>query len=218
MGRKPTKLDWLRDTSKSGIISHDDIFERVHRNDTPSYLNDATKLRMIVSLMSGLTYLHGNGIVHRELKPSDLIVQADGTLKISGYETSILDEYKYARPSQVGSPSYMAPEVYDDAHEGAKVRDPKSDVFSFGLILHELLSGQKTFPTSMSAATIMRKALSSRPTIPDRVYPILRELISRNWHASMHKRPTVDILWKRHQDVKFQLFPSVTVILTPLSS
>jgi serine/threonine protein kinase len=56
-----------------------------------------------------------------------------------GYATSIFEEYKYTKASQVGGPSYMAPEVSDDAREGKKIRDQKMGVFSFGLIFYEIL-------------------------------------------------------------------------------
>jgi hypothetical protein len=116
----------------------------------------------------------------------------------------------------------MAPEVYDDGLEGKKVRDMRTDVFSFRLILHELLTGQKTFPKSLSVATIMRKALSARakdrPQIPDTVHVVLRELISGSWQPSLAKRPTMSIIWQRMREVDFHFFPSGSVLFTPVGS
>jgi serine/threonine protein kinase len=71
------------------------VLERIRLNDPPPLWNDTTKLRMIVSLITGLEYLYNRGIVHRELKPTDLIVESDGTLRICGYSTSVLVEYKF---------------------------------------------------------------------------------------------------------------------------
>jgi serine/threonine protein kinase len=160
-------------TSYSELGSLANVLDQVCRNDAPRIWNDSTKLRMIVSLVSGLSYLHNHGIVHLELKPRDLIV--------CGYATSILEEHKFTRASQVGGPSYIAPEIYEDRPDGVKARDPKTDVFSFGLILYELLCGVKMFPLSMSAAVIMRRAMngrpSDRPTIPDGLHPVLRDMI-----------------------------------------
>jgi serine/threonine-protein kinase len=202
-------------TPYSEVGSLEDVLDRVRRNDAPSFWNDCGKVRMIVSLVSGLHYLHSHGIVHRELKPADLIFNSDGTIRICGYVTSILEEHQFIRASQVNGPSYMAPEIYDDEHEGFKVRDPKTDVFSFGLIVYEIISGHKVFPSSMSAAVIMRRAMSSRPSdrsvIPSDVSPLVRELISRSWVSVSQKRPSFEALWKRMRDMNFKLFPGADV-------
>jgi serine/threonine protein kinase len=210
----------LTEYSEQGSL--EDVLERVRRNDPPPFWNDATKLRMIVSLITGLNYLHNHGIVHRELKPTDLIVESDGSLRVCGYATSVLEEHRFTRATQVGGPSYMAPEIYDDEHDGQRLRDPKTDVFSFGLIIYELLCGQKIFPSTMSAATIMRRAMSTRasdrPMIPDSLHPILRELMSRSWIPTATKRPSIETLWKRMRGARFKLFPTVDAVFIPLNS
>jgi serine/threonine-protein kinase len=159
--------------------------------------------------------------VHRELKPSDLIIGSDGSLRICGYATSIFEEYKYTKASEVGGPSYMAPEIYDDEQEGKKIRDPKTDVFSFGLILFEILFGLKVFPLSISAVLIMRKALSDkprdRPVISNTTHKILQEMISRSWVSTAAKRPPMEIHWERMRAVGFKLFPDVEVDFLPLT-
>jgi serine/threonine-protein kinase len=199
--------------SRQGSL--EDVLTLIRQNNPPSFWNDATRLRMIVGLVSGLNYLHNQGIVHRELKPTDLIITDNGSILISDFATSTLEEHVYTRASQVGGPSYMGPEVYDDNQEGNKTGDPKTDVFSFGLILYELLTHQKVFPISMSSAMVMRRALSTspndRPNIPSFIHPVLRELITRSWNPATKKRPSMDTLWKRMRDVGFRLFPNVNV-------
>jgi flagellar hook-basal body complex protein FliE len=207
-------------TSYSVNGSLEDVLSRVRRHDPPPFWNSAGKLRIIVSMISGLNHLHTRGFVHRDLKPSDLIVMDDGNVRVCGYATSCLEEHRYARASQVGGPSYMAPEIYDDEHGGQLVRDPKTDVFSFGLILYEIISdGMKIFPSTMSAATIMRRAMSTRasdrPLIPDTVHPVLRELMSRAWVPMPSKRASLEILWKRMRGARFKLFPDVEVSFYP---
>jgi serine/threonine protein kinase len=192
-----------------------DILERVSRNDPPPFWNDTTTLRMIVSLITGLNYLHNKGIVHRELKPTDLIVESDGSLLICDYATCVLEEHRFARASQVGGPSFVAPEIYGDEHDGLKLRDPKTDVFTFGLILYAILCGQPVFPSTLSGAVVIRRATSTRasdrPLIPDSLHPILRELITRSWVPPATKRPSLETLWKRMRSVRFKFFPSVEV-------
>jgi serine/threonine protein kinase len=167
-----------------------------------------------------MNWLHPSTIVDRELKPSDVIVMGDGGVRICSYATSLLKELHDTRASQIGGPNYMAPEIYDDEHGDPLSRDPKTDVFSFGLIVDEVLCGVKMFPATMSATTIMRRAMSTpasdRPVIPDNLHPIVRELMTRSWVPAATKRPTGETLWKRMRGVRFKVFPGVTVAFTPL--
>jgi hypothetical protein len=206
-------------TPYSPLGSLDDVLHRVRLNDPPLPWNDCTKFRMIVSLVSGLIYLHDNGIVHRELKPRDLIVERDGSLRICGYVTSILEEHRFTRASQVAGLWYIAPEIYEDISNDARIRDPKRDVFSFGLIVYELLFGSRVFPSSISPAVIMRRSRSAlpsdRPKIPNDVHPVLREMIMRCWVALAAQRPSMDDLWKRMREVGFRLFPCLEVKFVP---
>jgi hypothetical protein len=204
--------------SKYGSLA--DVLTKVHLNNPPDIWNNTTKLRMIISMVLGLTYLHNQKLVHQELKPTDLIVQDDGSIRICGYLTNILEQFKYIQASEVGTSSYMAPEIYDKETATGKTQDPKTDVFSFGLILYELLCGGKVFPTTSSAATIMRKAMSNkprdRPVIPRTMHPLLREIISLSWNATPSKRPTFDWIWQKMREIQFQFFEDATVNMMPL--
>jgi serine/threonine protein kinase len=161
-------------------------------------------------------------IVHRELKPSDLILHADGSLRICGYATSIFEGSQYTKASQIGRPLYLVPEVYDNEHEGKRTPDPKMDVFSFGLILYEILFEQKVFPSALSNAVIVRKAPSDKPrdrrTIPTTLHTILPEAISRSWVSVATKRPPMETHWKRMREVGFKLFPGVEVQFLALTT
>jgi serine/threonine protein kinase len=174
---------------------------------------------MIISLISGLAYLHSQGIVHRELKPSDLIVQQDGSIRICGYLTSIFEEHGLTRASTDGGPEYRPPEIYEDRENERKPRDPKTDVFAFGLILYEILCLSRVFPPNYSAAMIMRRAMSQkpsdRPVIRSDLHPILRELISKSWVSVASKRSTFEALWKRLRDARFEVFSNVEVVFLP---
>jgi serine/threonine protein kinase len=90
------------------------VLTQFERNDPPDFWGDAAKLRIILSLISGFQYLHSQGIVHRELKESDLIVSEDGSIQISDYLTSFLDGKKYTKALQVAPLSSLAPELYED--------------------------------------------------------------------------------------------------------
>jgi hypothetical protein len=115
----------------------------------------------------------------------------------------------------------MAPEINEDQTSGTRTRHPKTDTFSFSLILFEILCGSKVFPSIMSAAVIMRKAMSwkavDRPVIPTTVHSILQALIGRGWSTSPAKRPTFEMMWKQLRDIGFNVFPNVQVQFTPMA-
>jgi hypothetical protein len=72
-------------------------------------------------------------------------------------------------------------------------RDPAIDVFSFALILFEILFGEKVFPESLSDGDVFREALRShRPLIKTTLHQILQELISRGWSTESDQRPTFE--------------------------
>ena len=116
-----------------------------------------------LQIAKGLSAAHEKGIVHRDLKPENLIVSKDGHLKIldfglakrteqtaGGGETNVATESKHTEPGVVmGTVGYMSPEQV----RGLPV-DHRSDIFSFGAILYELLSGKRAFKRDTPADTM----------------------------------------------------------------
>jgi serine/threonine protein kinase len=188
-------------TPYSPLGSLSDVLKRVRQDNPPPFWTEEGKLRIITGLISGFQYLHSQGVVHREVKPSDLIVQKNGSILICGYLTSVLEEYKDTKASQPGALTYMAVELYEDRRDVRRQPDPKTDVFSFGLILYEILCGRQVFPQTLSSPAIMRRAVSAkaedRPTIPTDLNPILRELIQKSWVCTPSERYSFEEMWNR---------------------
>jgi Tol biopolymer transport system component len=115
-----------------------------------------------VQIARGLAAAHDKGIVHRDLKPENAFVTSDGQVKILDFGLAKLTQAESGDSSQspteargtdagtvVGTVGYMSPEQV----RGAAV-DPRSDIFSFGAILYELLSGRRAFRKETSAETM----------------------------------------------------------------
>ena len=111
-----------------------------------SYVNGV--IHIAAQLADALTHSHGRGIYHRDLKPSNVLITPDGTPLLLDFNLSVeagLPTWKIG-----GTLPYMAPEelaYLDDEEQGSRVRhyDPRSDLFSLGVILYQLLTGRLPF-------------------------------------------------------------------------
>ncbi len=121
-------------------------------------------LRMAAELASGLAHAHERGILHRYLKPSNIFVFADGRAKITDFGMAPLRDAALASSSHVACLSYMSPEEIrrDDAIDG------RSDIFSLGVVLYEMLTGERPF-SGDSPDEVMRNVLEAEPPLPSEV-------------------------------------------------
>ncbi len=118
----------------------------------------AQKLRMMVQLCHGLGYAHQHGVVHRDVKPANILVKPDGTVKVVDFGiVHLTDTGMTASGTVLGTVSYMSPEQLRGEHV-----DARSDIFSVGVVMYELLSYQKPFD-GPNIPAIMLKIASEDP-------------------------------------------------------
>ncbi|HKN09541.1 MAG TPA: serine/threonine-protein kinase [Pseudomonadota bacterium] len=127
--------------------------EYVEGTGLREYLNrkasfDLGQIVAIVSqLLLALDFAHERGVVHRDVKPANLILTSGGTLKVADFGIARIDTSNLTNAGMVmGTPSYMSPEQC----QGKEI-DRRSDLFSCGVVLYELLAGEKPFAGSIEA-------------------------------------------------------------------
>src|SRR5260221_7970120 len=116
------------------------------------------KLDIVVQVCRGLAYAHEHGIVHRDIKPSNIRLLDDGTAKIMDFGIAKLGGTQLTKAGMmVGTVHYMSPEQVR-----GKPLDGRSDVFSVGVILYELLAGRRPFKGAAPTA-ILYKIVNEEP-------------------------------------------------------
>ena len=139
-----------------------------------------------VQVGRALAYAHDQGIVHRDVKPSNVLLCADGRALLADFGIARLigsAEHHTRTGDAIGSPAYLAPEQV--AGEGLS---PALDIYSFGLVLLEALTGKRAFPGTPVEAAVAR--LNAAPAMPTSLDPAWRELLARMTHRIPENRPT----------------------------
>ena len=120
-----------------------------------------TVVAMVSKIGEALEYAHEKGIIHRDVKPANILVDHAGRPRIVDFGIARLASSTMTRTSMtLGTPSYMAPEQI----AGQKV-DKRADIFSLGVILYEMLTYQKPF-TGSDVTTIIFKIMQQDPPLP----------------------------------------------------
>jgi tetratricopeptide (TPR) repeat protein len=130
-------------------------------------LDIATTVAIAKQVCSGLSEAHEAGIVHRDLKPGNIMIDKEGNAKILdfGIARAVGTQGVTAEGSVIGTPEYMSPEQVE-----GKDSDRRSDIYSFGVIMFEMVTGKLPFAAD-TPFVVAFKQQSERPTPPEDLNP-----------------------------------------------
>jgi serine/threonine protein kinase len=141
-------------------------------------------LRIVEGILRGLAYAHAKGIVHRDIKPANILLTSTGEAKIADFGIARpLDSTLTAVGEMLGTPSYMSPEQVR-----CQPVTTRSDLFSLGAVLYEMLTGVKAFGAS-DVTGILRNVVEARPKPAHEVNAAIPEPLSEFLDRLYAKKP-----------------------------
>lgn len=162
------------------------------------------------TLASGLAYVHGQGIIHRDVKPANVLVGRDGRVHLADFGIArLVDAAHVTRAGEiVGTPSYFAPEQVAGEPVG-----PAADVYALALVLLECLTGRKAFEGTALEVAMAR--LARDPDVPDDLSPGWRMLLMGMLSRVPASRPLAAEVADRLGELTGSPTTSVPVVAPP---
>ena len=154
--------------------------------DTRGRLGISSTLAIATQLAQSLAVAHAHGVIHRDIKPQNLLLDAAGVLKVMDFGVARLVERSTSVTEAglvIGTPAYMPPEQL----MGEKV-DARSDLFAAGVVLYECLTGRPPFEAS-SVVSLVAKLLSQEPQPPTALNPEVPPALSALVLQLLAKKP-----------------------------
>jgi mitogen-activated protein kinase kinase kinase len=190
----------------SSSVEHLNIFlEYVPGGSVQTMLNSYGALReplirsFVRQIVTGLAYLHGREIIHRDIKGANILVDNKGGIKISDFGISKKMEASNIlggagnnknRPSLQGSVYWMAPEVVKQTSYTRK-----ADIWSLGCLVVEMMTGTHPFPDCSQLQAIFKiGGAKTSPTIPEQATEDAKTFLSQTFEVDQNKRPSADEL------------------------
>jgi serine/threonine-protein kinase len=169
----------IYDVGRSGDIAYI-AMEFLQGRELRDILNDEQLLPVgqvidiVAQVAQGLSYAHEHGIIHRDVKPSNIMVGRDGHVKITDFGIARMASAAVRTQTGMvlGSPKYMSPEQVM-----GKLADQRSDIFSLGVMLYEMLTGQAPF-VGENVNAIMYQTLNSIPQPPSSLNAAVPDMLN----------------------------------------
>ena len=144
-------------------------------------MSPGAALALITDMALCLDFVHQQGIVHRDVKPGNILFHADGTPKLSDFGIAKqlhIDQELTLGGSALGSPYYLSPEQAE-----GKTPDGRSDIYGLGIIFYEMLTGQKPYAAQSHIETIVAHLGDPVPLLPEEFslyQPLFERMVAKN--------------------------------------
>ena len=174
--------------------------------DEKKKLGLAETIEIAKGILSGLGHLHGKKIIHRDLKPDNILMQ-NGKPKLTDFGLSrVIREQSKVNTMLRGSFPYIAPESFDSEIDAAEF-SPRTDIWAVGVMLYEMLIGERPYPQNNQPALLKAIVMDPVPDLPDFVPDWMRKIIVK----TLEKEPK-----KRYQNTD-EMYKDLTVNSVELS-
>ncbi|XP_078154806.1 serine/threonine-protein kinase STY46-like [Carex rostrata] len=180
------------------FMSGGNLYDYLHKQK--NVLELPKLLKFALDVCRGMEYLHQNSIIHRDLKTANLLVDKEHVVKVADFGVARFQNQGGVMTAETGTYRWMAPEVINH-----QPYDHKADVFSFAIVLWELLTSKIPYDTMtpLQAALGVRQGL--RPRVPENAHPKLAELMQRSWDAIPSNRPSFSDLISELEELLEQI-------------
>src|SRR5215469_10238247 len=143
--------------------------------------------QILQSIAGALDYIHSQGIIHRDIKASNILLSANGDVFLTdfGIVRISTDTTQLTSTGDVlGTVDYVAPELFEE-HRRA---DARSDLYSLGVLLYEMVTGRLPF-TAESQLVVVSMHMNTQPPSPGSIIPTLSSQVERVLNKALEKRP-----------------------------
>jgi serine/threonine-protein kinase len=141
-------------------------------------------VRIMRGLLAGLQYSHERSVVHRDIKPANMMLTPSGEIKIADFGIAQIESSSLTQAgTMLGTPSYMSPEQFT-----GQTVDFRTDIYSAGVVLYQLLTGEKPFDGGFTA--IMHKVIHTEPPLPSALAVSIPPAFDKVVQKAMAKQPS----------------------------
>jgi serine/threonine-protein kinase len=195
------------------LLNGTELSERMAQGPIP--IQEAISIAEQVA--EGLAFAHDGGVIHRDIKPSNITLLPRGRVKIMDFGIARLkvSDIKTQLGTRLGTPKYMSPE-----QSTGDTLDHRTDIFSLGIVLYEMLTGVKLFKGD-TLAQVLYNVANTDPLPPSRIKPEISPLLDLVVKRAMEKKPAaryasawemVDDLRHCLQELPLPMFASPGVV------
>ncbi|KAL3531607.1 hypothetical protein ACH5RR_005128 [Cinchona calisaya] len=189
----------------------------------PKQLDLHVALNYALDIARAMDCLHANGIIHRDLKPDNLLLTANQqSVKLADFGLAREESVTEMMTAETGTYRWMAPELYSTVtlRQGEKKHyNNKVDVYSFGIVLWELLTNRLPFEGMSNLQAAYAAAFKQeRPCIPEDISPDLAFIIQSCWVEDPNMRPSFSLIIRMLNEFMFTLPPPAPSLQEPKSN